>query len=214
MLSTCWLYYSIVIECGILDSHPWLLPRLVQTCAHVGGRICITAHSLQPAAWANICMKEKDCPGVSASTEARLLSMFYPGLELGGKGGALLAAESPLSLCFMWDPWVIGASYVSTTSASLGKLNQVRAVKQDHKSARLQWQSSWKPLKAPCAFLVVNEQPGRAHVAGMVEAKLEPEDGYVKISHPGTSKPPRETQPTSKTSCAFSTQCSAGWITR
>ena len=38
-----------------------------------------------------------------------------------------------------------------------------------------------------------------------MEAKLEPEDGYAKIGHPEKSKPPKETQPTSKASLHFPT---------
>lgn len=37
-----------------------------------------------------------------------------------------------------------------------------------------------------------------------MEAELEPEDGYAKIGHPEKSKPPKETQRTSKASYAFS----------
>lgn len=40
---------------------------------------------------------------------------------------------------------------------------------------------------------------------GSAEAKLEPEDGYVKISGPGKSKPSEEAQLTSKASCLPST---------
>ena len=39
-----------------------------------------------------------------------------------------------------------------------------------------------------------------SQVKGLLEAKLEADDGYAKIGHPEKSEPPRETWPTSKAS--------------